>query len=138
MFMSYAALESTIPAALLPPGAKIWQVLELSLRLPWFLATVEDLSEGVFRDFLLSSSVELADLIRDDATAIKCLEVMVPVHSTQRWQMHKIKRILKKANATGFTQWIFEHENGARSFCPPCSEDEESIHLQADHVLDLK
>lgn len=138
MFMSYAAQESSVPAVLLPPGAKVWRALELSLRLPWFLATVEDLSEGIFRDFLLSSSAEVADLIHDDAIVIKGLDVMAPVHATERWQMHKVKRILKKANQNGFTQWIFEHECGGRSFCPPCSEEEEPLHHQADHVLELK
>ena len=137
MFMTYETFENPIPAPLLPPGAKSWRALELSLRLPWFLACIEDPEEEFLRDLLLASESDLASLILESPQAIKRVEMMEPSSSELSWRMRKINRIWKKAESSGFTQWIFEHDDGSRSFCPPCSEDQKCLDQPMDHVLDL-
>ncbi|KGM40409.1 hypothetical protein JY96_11210 [Aquabacterium sp. NJ1] len=138
MFMTYPEMEHPIPLSLLPPGAKVWRAVELSLRLPWFLAVVEDPVEEVFRDLLLSSEMDVAQLIEESPEAIKQLEVVSPEYADSRWSMRRVKSIWKIVEPSGFTQWIYGHDDGTKSYCPPCSEEFKQSFGSAKHVLDLE
>lgn len=137
MFMTHPALEHALPMSILPPDAKLWRAVELSLRLPWFLAVIEDPEEEVCRDLLLSSEMELAQLIQDYPAAIRSLDIVCPDRYEARWAMHKVKKIWKQVEPSGFTQWIFEHADGAKNYCPPCSNELKQSFVAPDHVLDL-
>ncbi|TAK97749.1 MAG: hypothetical protein EPO09_03380 [Aquabacterium sp.] len=138
MFMTHAALEQAVPLSMLPPGARVWRTVELSLRSPWFLVVVEDPLEEVIRDLLLSSEVELEELIQACPNAIKRVEIVSPHCDEPRWAMHKVKKIWKRAEPSGFTQWIYEHDDGTKAYCPPCSTVErEEIYASAEQFLEL-
>ncbi|WP_228513003.1 hypothetical protein, partial [Vibrio vulnificus] len=81
--------------------AKLWRAVELSLRLPWFIAVIEDPEEDVCRDLLLSSEMELAQLIQDCPHAIRSLDIVCPDRYEPRWAMHKVKKIWKQVEPSG-------------------------------------
>lgn len=135
MFMTYEQHEKPFPRALLPEGAQTWRAVELTVRLPWLVATLHEQTENHHREFLLGGDEDMTGL-RDATHLIVRLDIIQPSGPNRRWELNKVLRVWKKQDQ-GFTQWIYEGEDGRQTVCPPMSDGGTMTTSGAELILEL-
>lgn len=136
MFVTHAALEQQSPPPLTTPGARTWGVVEIGIRQPWFIATLEVPGDIRNLDLLIANEVDLHDLLDSKIGEIKALKIVVPERQ-QVWQMRSVSKAWMHVDANRFEQWLFEGVCGAQIFCPPVKACKRKLEDRGSLVLNL-
>lgn len=136
MFVTHTALEHQSPSPLSTPGARCWGIVEIGVRQPWFIATLEMPGDIRHLDLLIANEVDLCDLLDSEIGEIKALQIVVPERQYV-WQMRSIAKVWRHVAANGCEQWMFDDVCGARTFCPPLNVSKRNSKDPGTLVLDF-
>jgi hypothetical protein len=96
MFISLPDHEAHFPRGLMPPNARCWRALSLSLCVPWFVmsARLEE-SRDFVNTFILASDQDVAASIKTLEGEVTSLLCMHPRHVDERidWEVHAISEV---------------------------------------------
>lgn len=118
MFVTHSALEHQSPSPLSTPGARVWGMVEIGVRQPWFIATIEMPGDIRQLDLLIANEVDLCDLLDSKIGEIKALQIVVPERQSA-WQMRSVAKAWKYVAFNRCEQWVFDDALGEQTFCPP-------------------
>lgn len=97
MFVSHPDSEFPFPAALGPPGARYYQIVELSTRLAWFLVTfqIKDEHLSLTHSVCCSSESELLNLLQSRPNhAVTALQQVKPSGDRNgSWKLRTISHV---------------------------------------------
>jgi len=108
MFASHDRYKLPVPAGLTEPGAHHWRLIEVALRAPWFILSVNDLDGGVeaalAHTWCVAWEQDLANaLVAMGPSSIRGLVCMVPQRSSAngQWASQEVAEV-----------WIGESQGG--------------------------
>jgi hypothetical protein len=115
VFLSDLRFQHHVPPALLPPGTKSWRVVELSLHVPWYIATVRDANEPCTRDLMLAYEADLVALIEASREAIQAIHRVVPAPAGGEWLIEQLESIwlITEAAIPNGRWWQFVGRRGS-------------------------
>jgi hypothetical protein len=121
VFLSDYRFEQRVPSALLPPGTKSWRVVELSLRVPWYIAALRDPLEQCSRELMLAYEADLVDLIESSRDSIKAIHRVVPPRNGHaEWVIEPVTSVWRLTDpyVSGCSVWLFEGAHGGQTYWP--------------------
>lgn len=125
MFISHSSYRFPMPEGLGAPGGMYWRALNLSIRLPWFIATFE-LPDGdsthLHTVCLWWTEDPLALLAQEPKAKLRSLQCVCPQSDGNlRWLMRDVAKIWRGTEpASQQRELIFEDSEGAHfSTFPP-------------------
>ena len=140
MFVSQPSYRFPMPIGLGAPDAQYWRAVDLSVRLPWFIATFEVQAEGVvvLQTVCVCWLKDLLDLLSNDPMVRpQSLQCMCPPTASQpHWQARQVLRVWRDRQTDGTQQLILEDFDGLY-FSELTGRDEAECSAHRDLVLDL-
>jgi len=112
VFLSDLRFEHQIPPALLPPEAQGWRVIELSLHVPWYIASIRDAEEHCTRDLMFAFEADLVRLIETDRVCLVALHRVFPEAHGRGWRIAPISSVWRVFPQNGLPAWVFSGPNG--------------------------
>jgi len=130
MFVSQPSYRFPMPQGLSAPGGMYWRALDLSIRLPWFIATFE-LPDGESTHLhtvcLWWTEDPLALLSQEPKAKLRSLQCVCPQRDEDlRWQMRDVAKIWRGTEPSSQQrELIFEDSEGAyfSAFYPDFAAD---------------
>lgn len=139
MFITLPPFEHPLPAFLQQDGCRSWRVVELSLRMPWFLVTLSTAlgGERIATDLLLSWEQDMLELIGKRGEQIAALQYMDPPahNNSRRWKLRQIQRAWLARQGDQPDQLLLEDSDG--EFCQPTFGRIEPHTQGRELILDL-
>lgn len=123
MFVTQPTFEHPTPARLLGNGWRNWRVVELSLRLPWFIVTVWTTigEHRVAADLLMSWERDLMQLVSESRADIAAIHYVEPpaTSDSDAWRLREVRRAWIATNVQPPGGEVFVFEDAAGEFCDP-------------------
>ena len=116
MFVSQPSYRFPMPQGLSAPGGMYWRALDLSIRLPWFIATFE-LPDGdsiYLQTICLWWTDDLLGLLGSESAKLQSLQCVCPQRDgNPRWQMRDVAKIWRGMEPSSQQrELIFEDSEG--------------------------
>ncbi|MCE4556260.1 hypothetical protein [Pelomonas cellulosilytica] len=109
MFVSQPEFEFSFPPELAQPGSQHWRVIELTLHVPWFLVSVENVDAEhpgctITRTLCIAWDSDLVDLLSTiEPHRVKGIVCMMPgwKSPTNQWTSREIREVWRCRSAGG-------------------------------------
>lgn len=88
--------------------------MELSLHVPWYIATVRDANEPCARDLMLAYEADLVALIETSKEAIQSIHRVTPASAGKDWLIEPLESVwlITEENTPSARWWQFVGRRG--------------------------
>lgn len=144
MFVSHPQYAFPVPRGLADPETQHWRLIEFALHTPWFLLTVDELTEEgetmLTRTWCIAWERDLAQLLATiDARQIQGLVCMNPGWSSKagQWTSREIRKVwqIRTDDAQEYVQFL---DSEGKEFHGGLQPDPSAKVVQRKELLQLK